>query len=435
MACGELHDLATTTYLCPNHGATGPLVDDSPSAPPPLRPNEALPTLDIVYDYERIAAATSPAVIGADRGRSIGRYHALLPLAQRDSLPPLPVGDTPLLPAPRLAAHLGLKQVWVKDDGRNPTASLKDRASAVVVARARELGRPVVATASTGNAAASLAGQVAAWPGGRCVIFVPASAPPAKMAQLLVYGATVLAVDGTYDDAFDLCITACEHFGWYNRNTGFNPFTTEGKKTVSYEICEGLAGLAPVQAPDKWLAPDVVVVSVGDGSIIGGVYKGLADLVALGWIDHMARILGIQSEQSNALATAWRDGATDMILPVQATTLADSISVNWPRDARKALHAVRASNGAYIQVSDDAILEAMKTLARSTGVFAEPAAAAATAGLTAAVAQGLVQADERIVILSTGNGLKDIANARRAAGEPHRIAASLEAVESVISRQ
>lgn len=426
MACGKLHDLATAAYLCPDHGATGRS---------PLRPNEPLPTLDIVYDYERIAAATDPATIAADSDRSIGRYHALLPLTRRDSLPPLPVGDTPLLPAPRLAAHLGLKHVWVKDDGRNPTASLKDRASAVVVARARELGRTVVATASTGNAAASLAGQVAAWHGGRCVIFVPASAPPAKMAQLLVYGATVLAVDGTYDDAFDLCIATCDRFGWYNRNTGFNPFTTEGKKTATYEICEGLANQAPVRTPHKWLAPDVVVVSVGDGSIIGGVYKGLADLVALGWIDHMPRILGVQSEQSNALAAAWRAGATDVILPVHATTLADSISVNWPRDARKALRAVRASGGAYVEVSDDAILEAMKLLARRTGIFAEPAAAAATAGLAAAVEQGLVQPDERIVILSTGNGLKDIANARRAAGEPHQIAATLEAVESVISSQ
>ena len=254
------------------------------------------------------------------------------------------------------------------------------------------------------------------------------------MAQLLVYGATVLAVDGTYDDAFDLCITACDRFGWYNRNTGFNPFTTEGKKTASYEICEGLASQAPVQTPDKWLAPDAVVVSVGDGSIIGGVHKGLADLMALGWIDRMPRILGVQSEQSNALSAAWRAGATDVVLPVQATTLADSISVNWPRDARKALNAVRASGGAYIEVSDDAILEAMKLLARSTGIFAEPAASAATAGLLVAVEQGLVKPSEHIVILSTGSGLKDIANARRAAGEPHRIAATLEAVERVVSQ-
>ena len=422
MACGNLHDLEHARYLCPDcEAAQG------------LAPPQAYPTLDIVYDYDRIRASATPATIAADPDRSIARYHALLPISDRASLPALPVGDTPLLPAPRLAALLGLQHVWVKDDGRNPTASLKDRASAVAVARARDLGLTTVATASTGNAAASLAGQIAAWPEGRCIIFVPAAAPPAKMAQLLIYGATVLAVEGSYDQAYDLCIAACERFGWYNRNTGMNPFTTEGKKTVSYEICEGLAQ-HDGRSPARWSAPDVVLVSVGDGSIIGGVHKGLSDLLALGWIDHMPRILGVQSQQSNALAQAWRAGETDRVAPVQATTLADSISVDWPRDARKALRAVRHSSGAFVEVSDDAILDAMKLLARATGVFAEPAGAAATAGLVAAVEQQLIGPDERIVVLNTGNGLKDITSARRAAGEPHRITATLAAVSAIVER-
>ncbi len=424
MACGKLHLLEATPYLCPDHPADQ--LGDRP-----------YPTLDLAYDYDRIRAATNPARIAPDPDRSIGRYERLLPITGRESLAPLPVGDTPLLPAPRLAARLGLRDVWVKDDGRNPTASLKDRASAVVVARARELGLTTVATASTGNAAASLAGQMAVWPQGKCVIFVPHTAPPAKLAQLLVYGATVLAVEGSYDQAFDLCTAACARFGWYNRNTGMNPFTTEGKKTVSYEICEGLASQARLarqdgREPDRWLAPDVILVPVGDGSIIGGVHKGLADALALGWIEHMPRILGVQAEKSNALSQAWRRGETDHLAPVQATTLADSISVDWPRDARKALGAVRQTGGAFIEVSDAAILEAMKLLARSTGVFAEPAASAATAGLLAAVEQRLITPHERVVILSTGNGLKDIASARRAAGEPQRVAVDIDAVAQVL---
>lgn len=419
MACGKLHALEGAAYLCPDHADVG-----AGSLSP-------YPTLDIAYEYERIAAATNPARIAADPDRSIGRYERLLPINGRQSLAPLPVGDTPLLPAPRLAARLGLHDVWVKDDGRNPTASLKDRASAVVVARARELGLSTVATASTGNAAASLAGQMAVWPESKCVIFVPHTAPPAKLAQLLVYGATVLAVEGSYDQAFDLCAAACERFGWYNRNTGMNPFTSEGKKTVSYEICESLAHQTGA-APDRWLAPDAVLVPVGDGSIIGGVYKGMADALALGWIDRLPRIIGVQSEKSNALAQAWRGGESERLAPISATTLADSISVDWPRDARKALRAVRDSGGAFVEVSDEAILEAMKLLARTTGVFAEPAASAATAGLLAAAEQRLIAPHERVVVLSTGNGLKDIASARKAAGEPQRVAANIDAVARIL---
>ena len=192
-------------------------------------------TLDVVYDYAAIASVTSPLAIATDPDRSIARFAPLLPIRSRDSLPPLAVGNTPLLHAKRLGQSLGLSHLFVKDDGRNPSASFKDRASAIAVARAQEEQRPIVATASTGNAAAAL-GALAAAAGQATVIFVPKTAPPAKIAQLLVYGCTVLAVDGTYDDAFDLCMEACREFGWYNRSTGYNPYMTEGKKTVSYEI-------------------------------------------------------------------------------------------------------------------------------------------------------------------------------------------------------
>ena len=414
LRCGRMYGVDEIEYVCgcrPNVGSD-------------------MGTLDVVYDYAALARVTNPAQIAADRDPSIGRYAALLPIHRRASLPPLSVGGTPLLAAPRLAADLGLAHVWVKDDGRNPSASLKDRASAVAVAKAQEGKRPIVATASTGNAAAALAGQSAA-AGQPNVIFVPRTAPPAKIAQLLVYGSRVLAVDGSYDQAFDLCAEACLEFGWYNRNTGYNPYMTEGKRTVAFEIAEQL-GVQMGRPDQPMVAPDAVFVSVGDGCIIGGVHKGFADLVRLGWIERMPRIYGIQSDQSAALTNAWRSGAA-IPEPVAATTRADSISVDAPRDAVKALRAVRESGGAYLTVSDEAILAAILPLARRAAVFAEPAGATAYAGLVAAVKQGLVQPDETVVVINTGNGLKDVRAAMAAAGEPTVIAPDLAAVRSALA--
>jgi threonine synthase len=410
------------------------------------RPNQGsdLGTLDVVYDYAAIQRAIDPFKLAQDPDLSIGRYWPLLPIAQRSSLPPLPVGGTPLLAAPRLAADVGIRRLFIKDDGRNPSASFKDRASAIAVAKAQDQQRSVVATASTGNAAAALAGQSAA-AGQPNVIFVPRTAPPAKIAQLLVYGSLVLAVDGSYDQAFDLCTAACEEFGWYNRNTGYNPYMTEGKRTVAFEIGEQLA---------QWLAasgetakgetakgetgqsemamPDAVFVSVGDGCIIGGVHKGFHDLMQLGWSGRMPRLYGIQSTLSAALATAWRAGL-EMPEPVQATTRADSIRVDAPRDAMKALRAVRESGGAYVTVSDEEILAAILPLARKGATFAEPAGAAAYAGLVAAVAQGLVGADETVVVINTGSGLKDVRATMSVTGEPLVIAPDLAAVRAALA--
>ncbi len=400
------------------------------------RPNRGsdLGTLDVHYDYPAIARRLTPAALHADPDRSIGRFWPLLPIAGRASLPPLPVGGTPLLAAPRLRAALALPNLWLKDDGRNPSASFKDRASAIAVARAQAEGRAIVATASTGNAAAALAGQAAA-AGQATVIFVPKSAPQAKIAQLLVYGSTVLAVEGSYDDAFDLCTEACLEFGWYNRSTGYNPYMTEGKKTVSYEIALQLAEQSGVAstAPDHLTAPDAVFVSVGDGCIIGGVHKGFKDLLALGWIERMPRIYGVQSALSPALYNAWRSGA-ELPTPVHATTRADSISVDAPRDAVKALAAVRASGGAYLLVEDAAILQAMLPLARLGGVFAEPAGATAYAGLLQACREGLVQAGESIVVINTGSGLKDVRAAMEVTGEVRVIAPTLAAVRGALAR-
>ena len=409
----------------------------------PCRPNEGsdLGHLDAVYDYDAIVATRNRLAWPAEGGggaatRSIERWWPLLPV-RVESLPPLPVGDTPLLRAERLADALGIDELYVKDDGRNPSASLKDRASAIALARAHETEREVVAAASTGNAAAALA-ALAASAAQATVIFVPRSAPKAKVAQLLVYGSRVLAVDGTYDDAFDLCVEACDAFGWYSRNTGYNPYMTEGKKTVSFEIAAQLAqengrarsGGSGTRNP-LFEAPDSVFVSVGDGSIIGGVYKGFWELYRLGWIERIPRIFGVQSAGSAAIYNAWRD-RLDLPRPVAAATVADSIGVNAPRDAVKALRAVRESGGAFVLVQDEAILQAILDLARQGGVFGEPAGSAALAGLFEARRLGFVQDDETVVAISTGSGLKDVPAATGVAGEPVVIPPTLEAVAETL---
>ena len=407
--CGAEYAVDEVDYVCPRHGADG--------------------ILDVVYDYDLIGQRITPDDLARDPDRSIWRYRPLLPV-EPDVARQLAadtvlatVGWTPLYPAPRLAADLGLRHLWVKDDSRQPTASFKDRASAVAVVKARERGYAVVTTASTGNAAAALAGLCAAV-GQKDVIFVPRSAPQAKIAQLLAYGATVLLVDGTYDDAFDLCLQAAPEFGWYNRNTAYNPYMSEGKKTAAYEICEQLG----------WQAPDVICVPVGDGCIIGGIHKGLRDLLALGWIDHLPRLIGVQAAGSSPLVDAWERGLEGWEMsPVEAHSIADSIVAGLPRDRIKALRAVRETGGVYLRVTDEEILAAIPALAQGVGVFAEPAAAAAYAGLVRAVARGIVQPEERVVVLATGSGLKDVASAMKAVGEAHLVAPDLADVRRVLA--
>jgi threonine synthase len=267
--------------------------------------------------------------------------------------------------------------------------------------------------ASTGNAASSLAG-LAASVGMPTYIFVPQTAPQAKVAQLLIFGANVIMVRGTYDQAFDLCLEASAEYGWYSRNTAYNPYLSEGKKTASLEICEQLG----------WEAPDRIFVSVGDGCIIGGLWKGLKDLLALGMIDHLPKLMGVQAEGSAVLYNAWKSG-TEEIQPIEATTLADSISVGIPRDRIKALRAVRETEGEYITVSDEEILDAMRVLARNAAVFGEPAGVTGFAGLQKMLREGRVRSDEKIVVLVTGNGLKDVASAIKATGKPHLIEPTL----------
>jgi threonine synthase len=395
--CGKAYSPTAIIYTCPEDGGN----------------------LDILLDYERLRAQVSPGDIRASADFSIWRYLPLLPVGDPGHYrtPLRSVGWTPLYQSARLARKLGMDQIWIKDDGRNPTASFKDRASAVVVARGQEIGAEVVVTASTGNAGAALAGMAAAakMP---AVILAPKTAPRAKVAQLLIFGAKVFLVDGTYDDAFDLSIEASQSFGWYCRNTGYNPFTAEGKKTAAFEICEQLTDLVGARhaVPLQWDSPDAVFVSVGDGNIISGLHKGFKDLFALGWIEKIPRLIGVQSEGSAAIYNAFQKGS-ETIEPVRAKTLADSISVDLPRDGLRAVRAASQTGGAYIAVSDADILAALRELAHEEAVFAEPAGAAAFAGLKKAVEKGIVRNEERILVLVTGNGLKDVAAAMQAVDE------------------
>ena len=331
-------------------------------------------------------------------------------------------GWTPSYTPPRLAEKHGLKRLWIKDEGRNPTASFKDRASAVVVARARQIKAEVIVTASTGNAGAALAGMSAAI-GQKAIIFAPKSAPPAKVAQLLIFGAQVILVDGNYDEAFDLTIEASQEYGWYCRNTGYNAFTAEGKKTAAFEIWENvLLEMGSLQGP---LA---VFVSVGDGNIISGIHKGFKDLQALGWLEQMPKLFGIQSEGSAAIANAFFAG-TENVQPVSANTIADSISVDLPRDGVRAVRAAVQTGGAYLTVRDEDILRAIAEIGLA-GIFAEPAGATAYAGMLKALETGLVSREEPILVINTGSGLKDIKAAMQAVKEAPVIEPSMAALKN-----
>ena len=371
--------------------------------------------LDIVFDYSYIKTILNKETLAKNHDNSMWRYSPLMPLEPRDFSPFLRVGFTPLYKSQRLGDELNIK-LYIKDDGLNPTASLKDRASGVAVAKAIELGYDTIACSSTGNAASSCAGNAARM-GVKTVIFVPQRAPEGKVAQLMIFGARVVSVMGDYKATFDLSKAAIEKYGWYNRNAGINPILTEGKKTVALEVAEQL----------NWNVTDWVACSVGDGCTIGGVYNGFNDLYELGMIERIPRILGVQSKGCCPFVVAAENN--EPLKPTEENTLADSIAVGVPRNPVKALRAVSASLGRWIAVSDDEILDTMRVLGRTEGVFGEPAGVTATAGIRAAVKAGIIKPGESVTTISTGSGLKDVKNALRAAGKPTLCEPTLDALD------
>jgi threonine synthase len=376
-------------------------------------------TLEVLYDYPDLRRRLTNRSFAETGRASMWRYLDLLPIETERFIQPLRVGWTPLYEFPSLAAESGLDRLYVKDDGQNPTASYKDRASSIVVIKAQEKRKQVVTAASTGNAASSLAG-FAASTDLETIIFVPERAPEAKVAQLMIYGAKVFLVHGSYDVAYDLAAEAAEAFGWYNRSAAVNPYLVEGKKTGALEIAEQL----------NWAPPDLVFIGVGDGSVVSGLCKGFDELVRLGLIERAPRVIGVQAEGSAPVATAFsRYGEGEVpIEDVEAETVADSICVGKPRDLVKAVTYVKRNGGGFVTVSDDEILDAIVTLARRTGVFAEPAGAASFAGLRRLAKEGRLQGDSAAIVVS-GNGLKDVVSARRVAGEPIPIEPELKEIE------
>lgn len=361
--------------------------------------------LDIKYDYEWIKTQVSAKDMAERHDNTMWRYREFLPVTGESKVPKLRVGWSPFYESERLAERLGIAKLYIKDDGINPTASLKDRASAMAVVKAEEAEASVIACSSTGNAASSLAGNAAA-AGFKTYIFVPERAPKGKVAQLMMFGANVISVKGSYEDTFRLSAEAIDRWGWYNRNAAINPYLMEGKKTVSLEIAEQL----------HWKMTDYVAISVGDGCTIGGVWKGFKDLYAAGFIDRLPKLISVQAEGCCPINRAIAEGKD--WYPMEENTIADSIAVGVPRNPDKALNAIRESKGIVVNVSDQEILEAMKILGTTCGVFAEPAGATGTAGVKKAAEQGLIPHDATVVSVVTGNGLKDPATAIEAAGSP-----------------
>jgi len=404
--CGTEYACTQELYTCPKDGGN----------------------LDIVLDVASIKRKFEASDITSRRENYLWRYLPLLPVQDPgfEGTPFRMAGGTPIYSPWQLKNELHLKNLWIKDEGKNPTASFKDRASAIVIARAKEIGSDVVVTASTGNAGAALAG-LAASVGQKAIIFAPKTAPPAKVAQLLVYHAEVILVDGNYDAAFDLSVEATNEFGWYCRNTGYNPFTVEGKKTAAFEIWEEIVVNQSIVNQ-----PLSIFVSVGDGNIISGIHKGFKDLVSLGWLEHMPRIFGVQSEGSAAVANAFFN-KTEIIEPVRAETIADSISVDLPRDGVRAVRAASQTRGSYILVKDEQILSSISELGK-VGIFAEPAGATAYAGLVSAVKSGMIKSEDPVLVVNTGSGLKDIRAAMMAVKEAPIIEPTMQSLKKYLQK-
>ncbi|HOC56939.1 MAG TPA: threonine synthase [Verrucomicrobiota bacterium] len=371
--CGKPYRRDEIRYLCPSCAK-----NYRPGIP-------LLGVLSVQFDYAAIKR----------RFRKQSPDWSLFSAVEPRYFPPYAVGNTPFFPVAALGKAFGFENVWLKNDGLNPSASLKDRASFLVVAEANRLKEHSIVTASTGNAASALAAVCAA-AGRQAIIFVPESAPKAKLVQMVLYGARVIPVRGTYDDAFRLSLEYTARKGGLNRNTAYHPLTLEGKKTVGLEIYE----------QNRFRTPDVILVPVGDGVIISGVYKAFYDLKAAGLISKLPRLVCVQAERSAAIHHYLRTGTYQNAR--RPATIADSISVSIPSNAHLARRAVMESRGFSITVSDKEILRGQRTLAEQTGVFAEPAAATTVAALRKLQGSDLLNRKEQIVLLITGHGLKDV---------------------------
>ena len=394
--CGKFFETKDALLTCPDCGEKG--------------------ILDVEYDYDALKKVLTLDYFKNNRDYSMWRYAPLMGIKEDHINEMLRIGWTPLVKSNNLAKVLGLKELYIKDDGLNPSGSSKDRASGVAVLKAIEAGAKVISCSSTGNAASSCACH-AAHMGLPAVIFVPKRAPIGKLTQISLYGATLVVVDGDYKAAFKLSKDAINKYGWYNRNAAINPFMVEGKKTVSLEIAEQL----------NFKPTDWVVVSVGDGCTVGGVYKGFNELFKLGLIKKVPKILGVQSTGCEPFVVASKNH--EPLKECEENTIADSIAVGIPRNPIKALRAIEYSKGAWISVPDEQIIEAMGLLGKYEGIFGEPAGVTGVAGLRKALEDGVISKDESVTIIVTGNGLKDPNNAQKAIVKPELMEADINKLD------
>ena len=372
--CGKTYKRDEVKYLCPSCS-----VDYKPGEP-------LKGVLLAKYDYDFI-------------GKKFTKDNPdmnLFSAVEEKYFPEYKCGNTPFLMFSNLNRYTGFDNVWIKNDSLNPSGSFKDRASFLVVAEANRINEDTIVTASTGNAASSLA-AVCASAGKKAIIFVPESAPKAKLLQMYIYGADVRKVKGTYDDAFKLSLEYTEKNKGLNRNTAYHPLTIEGKKSAGLEIF----------IQNGFKLPDAILIPVVDGVIISGIYKAFSDLKEAGIINKLPRLVCVQAENSDAIHNFIQTGKYRNAL--NPNTVADSISVSAPSNAYMAAKAVKDSGGFSVTVTDDEIMTAQKELAASTGIFAEPSCASVLAALKKS--KDKFDKNEQIVLLITGSGLKDIDSA------------------------
>ena len=377
--------------------------------------------LEVAYDYDAIAQVVSRESIEAGP-RSMWRYHDLLPISEASPVD-LGAGFTPLVRAERLGAELGLSDLWIKDDTANPTGSFKDRVVSVALTKARQLGFKVAACASTGNLANSVAAH-AARAGMASVVLIPSNLERAKVMMTAVYGGTLVAVDGTYDDVNRLCAElTSERPGWAFVNVNVRSYYAEGSKTLAFEIAEQLG----------WQAPDHVVVPIASGSQLTKVDKGFRELGLVGLLDSVpeVRISGAQAAGCSPVATAFASGS-DAIAPVKPDTSAKSLAIGNPAAGWYALDVIRRSGGACGSVTDGEVIEGIKLLARTEGIFAETAGGVTIATLAKLAHEGVIRPDERTVAIVSGHGLKTVEALSGHVGPDHTIAPTLDAFDTAV---
>lgn len=396
--CGRAHDMAVPAYSCSSCGNLLEISMDVPSA------------------QRRLSGSGWEA-----RPLSVWKYRELLPIGPEAKAFSRDEGGTPLIRCGNLEAQLGLRNLWVKFDGMNPTGSFKDRGMTVGITKAKELGMRVVTCASTGNTSASLAAY-AGLAGMKCVVLIPeGKVALGKLAQAMMHGAKVVSVKGNFDQALEVVMKASEELGMYVLNS-VNPFRVEGQKTAAYEVCDQLGGDAP----------DSLYIPVGNGGNSAAYWKGFKEYHELGVTGSRPKIMGVQAVGSAPVAAMFADGSEVLVPVTKPETVATAIRIGNPANWKKTVRAIRGSGGNCSVVTDEEILRTQRLMAESEGIFAEPAGAAALAGLIKDVASGKVDRDSRIVCVSTGHGLKDPDVAVEQSAKPVVVEASVDALRKIV---